>query len=160
VAEAIRSAVDGMDELDKPILAVVMSAAGTPQALLTGRRPIATFEYPESAAAALGRAADRADWLRRPAGTVSEPADVDLRSAKEVITSALGSGDETWLTPAQGRALLGAYGIPLIPERQAHTEDEALAAARARASGGRQDRRRRGAQDRHRRRGARPPRRG
>jgi acetate---CoA ligase (ADP-forming) len=129
VAEAIRSAVDGMDKLDKPILAVVMTAAGTPQALRAGRRPIASFGYPESAAAALGRAADRADWLRRPAGTVSEPADIDPRSAKELVTSALDSGDELWLAPGQTRALLDAYGIPLVRERQARTEDEAVAAA-------------------------------
>ena len=34
---------------------------------------VATFEYPESAARALGHAADRADWLRRPAGGTPEP---------------------------------------------------------------------------------------
>jgi acyl-CoA synthetase (NDP forming) len=130
VAEAIRSAVDGMDTLDKPVLAVVMTAAGTPQALRTGRRPVASFEYPESAAAALGRAADRADWLRRPAGTIAEPAGVDPRSAREVVTSALDSADELWLAPAQARALLDAYRIPLVHERQARSEDEAVAAAR------------------------------
>ena len=93
-------------------------------------RPIASFEYPESAAAALGRASDRADWLRRPAGTVSDPADVDTRSAREVVGQALASGDEVWLDPAQVRALLDAYGIPLVQERPAGSEDEVLAAAR------------------------------
>jgi acetate---CoA ligase (ADP-forming) len=129
VAEAIRRAVDGMKALDKPVLAVVMSGAGSPDALHTGHRPVATFDYPESAAAALGRAADRADWLRRPAGTVSEPADVDPGAAREVITSALDSSDELWLAPDQVRLLLDAYGVPLVPERQAHSEDEAVATA-------------------------------
>jgi acetate---CoA ligase (ADP-forming) len=131
VAEAIRSAVDRLDELDKPVLAVVMSGAGTPQALLTGMRPIASFGYPESAAAALGRAADRADWLRRPAGTVPEPGDLDPRSAKELVASALDSADELWLEPAQARALLDAYCVLLVPERSARSEDDALAAASA-----------------------------
>jgi hypothetical protein len=58
------------------------------------------------------------------------PADIDPRSAKEVVTSAMGSGDELWLAPAQARALLDAYGIPLVHERQARTEDEAVAAVR------------------------------
>ena len=70
VAEAIRRAVDDLETLDKPLLAVIMSSDGTPQILRDGTRPLATFGYPESAAAALGRAAARSDWLRRPAGTV------------------------------------------------------------------------------------------
>jgi acetyl coenzyme A synthetase (ADP forming)-like protein len=129
VADAIRRAVDGMEALDKPVLAVVMSGAGTPETLRSGRRPIATFAYPESAAAALGRAAERADWLRRPAGTIFDPADVDPASAREIVTSALDSGDELWLPPGQVRALLDAYGFPLIPERRARSDDEAVAAA-------------------------------
>ena len=72
VATAIRRAVDAVDHLGKPVLAVVMSEAGVPAALREGARPIAGFSYPESAAAALGHAAARADWLRRPAGTVPE----------------------------------------------------------------------------------------
>ncbi len=130
VAESIRRAVDAAEMVDKPVLAVVMSGAGTPRTLRGGTRPIASFAYPESAAAALGRAADRADWLRRPAGTVSEPAGVDPVRAREIVTSALGSRDELWLAPAETRALLDAYGVPLVHERQARSEHEALAAAR------------------------------
>jgi acyl-CoA synthetase (NDP forming) len=130
IAEAIRRAVDGMEALDKPVLTVVMSAAGAPQSLRAGRRPIASFAYPESAAAALGRAADRADWLRRPAGTVPEVSDFDPSVARDLVATALDSGDELWLAPGQVRTLLDAYGLPLVPERQAGSEQEALAAAR------------------------------
>ena len=46
---------------DKPVLAALMGAdARTPS--------IARFDYPESAARALARAAERAEWLRRPLG--------------------------------------------------------------------------------------------
>ena len=45
-------------ESDKPLLSVVMSADGSAHG---------GFEYPESAAHALGLAAQRAAWLRRPA---------------------------------------------------------------------------------------------
>ena len=51
---------------EKPVLAVVMSAAGVPEALRAGSAA-AAFAYPESAARALGRVAERAEWLRRPA---------------------------------------------------------------------------------------------
>src|SRR5262249_2727401 len=46
----------------KPLLTVVMSADGSRGG----------FAYPESAARALGLAAQRAEWLRRPAGTTPE----------------------------------------------------------------------------------------
>jgi acetate---CoA ligase (ADP-forming) len=130
VAGAIRRAVDGMETLDKPVLAVVMGGTGTSQALREGTRPIASFDYPESAAAALGRAADRADWLRRPAGAVPELADVDPGSAAELVAGVLRSADELWLDPAQTRSLLDAYGVPLVPERGVQTEEEAVTAAR------------------------------
>ena len=37
--------------------------------------------------------------------------------------------DEAWLEPRRARALLDAYGIPLVAERLAPTPDEAVAAA-------------------------------
>ena len=130
VAAAIRAAVDGVEELDKPVLAVVMSAAGTPEPLRTGQRPIARFGYPESAAAALGLAADRAEWLRQPAGTIQEPPGIDAQSAQRVLAEALGRGEDVWLSPQETRALLDAYGLPRVEERHVGTEDEAVAAAR------------------------------
>ena len=45
------------------------------------------FEYPESAAHALGLAAQRAEWLRRPAGTTPE-VDVDLAAARAIVDAA------------------------------------------------------------------------
>jgi acetyl coenzyme A synthetase (ADP forming)-like protein len=129
VAAAIRTGVDGMEELDKPVLAVVMSASGTPEALRNGLRPIARFDYPESAAAALGLAAGRADWLRQPAGTVPELGDINAQAAQAVVADALAGAEDVWLTPQETRVLLEAYRIPLVPERQVRSEDEALAAA-------------------------------
>jgi len=130
VAAAIRAAVDGLDELDKPVLAVVMSAAGTPEVLSAGLRPIAHFNYPESAAAALGLAAGRADWLRQPAGAIPELDDVDLQTAQAVVTKGLARADDVWLAPPETRALLEAYQIPLVAERHVGSGEEALAAAR------------------------------
>ena len=62
VAAAIARASAGAD---KPVLPVVISADGA---------PAGSFTYPESAARALGLAARRAAWLRRPAG---EPPHLD-----------------------------------------------------------------------------------
>ena len=129
VAGAIRRAVDAVDHLGKPVLAVVMSAAGVPAALREGERPIAGFSYPESAAAALGRAAARAEWLRRPAGTVPGLADVEVARAREIVVAALERADDVWLAPPEVRSLLEAYGLPLVEERYVVSEDEGLAAA-------------------------------
>jgi acetate---CoA ligase (ADP-forming) len=124
VAAAIRRAVESV-HTDKPVLAAVMSAEGTPLELLESG--VASFGYPESAARALGLVADRAEWLRRPAGTVPELDGIDEEAAKAVVEAA----GEGWLEPAQARALLEAYGIPVVAERTAADIDEAVAAAEA-----------------------------
>jgi acetyl coenzyme A synthetase (ADP forming)-like protein len=128
VAAAVVEAAAGTDA-DKPVLAVIMSSEGVPVAL-RGSRRVASFAYPESAARALGRIADRADWLRRPQGTVPTLAGVDRARAEAVVAAALSRSDDTWLDPAATRELLAAYGLPLVPEHVAGTVDEAVAAAR------------------------------
>jgi acyl-CoA synthetase (NDP forming) len=105
----------------KPVLPVVL-AAETPEG---------SFPYPESAAQALGRAVERAEWLRRPAGTIPEVEGIDRHSAEAVVMRALAEGEDLWLPPPAVRDLLEAYGIPLVPERLADGPDEAAAAARA-----------------------------
>ena len=101
----------------KPLLPVVMSADGA------ARRG---FDYPESAARALGLAAQRTAWLRRPAGTVPE-LEVDTTRARGIVAEAA----EGWLDGPTARTLLEAYGIPLVAERQAATPAEAVDAASA-----------------------------
>jgi acetyl coenzyme A synthetase (ADP forming)-like protein len=122
VAAAIAETVERA-AADKPVLVVVISAEGMPSALRAEGSPVAAFLYPESAAHALGLAAERAEWLRRPAGAVPELEDVDPAAARAVL-------DEGWLEPAAARALLSAYGVPLVEERLAAGADEAVAAAR------------------------------
>jgi acetate---CoA ligase (ADP-forming) len=129
VADAVVDAVESAHVTDKPVLAAFVSAGGTPAALLREPRRVAAFAYPESAARALGRAAERAAWLRRPAGVVPELEGIDERAAADVIREALNGSSDVWLEPAQVRALLAAYGIPFVPERVAGTEDDAVAAA-------------------------------
>jgi acyl-CoA synthetase (NDP forming) len=112
------------------VLAVVMSAAGIPEPFRRPDGKVAAFGYPESAARALGRAADRAEWLRRPHGAVPELTGIDRRAGERIVAEALGRGDDLWLEPAETRALLEAYGIPVVPERVVASADEAAAAAR------------------------------
>jgi acetyl coenzyme A synthetase (ADP forming)-like protein len=129
VAATIRDTVARLRP-DKPVLAVVISAEGTPAPLREAGAAVASFPYPESAAHALGLAATRAEWLRRPAGTVPAVDGVDAAPARRTVEAVLASSDEAWLEPAQVRALLDAYGVPLVPERVASDTEEAVTAAR------------------------------
>jgi acetate---CoA ligase (ADP-forming) len=122
VAAAISRAV-GAAQSDKPVLAAVMSAEGTPVELLESG--IASFAYPESAARALGIAAERGEWLRRPAGSVPDLEGIDREAARVVVDGAKGE----WLDPAQTRAVLEAYGVPMVSECTAASAEEAIAAA-------------------------------
>jgi acyl-CoA synthetase (NDP forming) len=123
IAEAIAQALEGHDSVDKPVLACVISAGGTPERLLTA--PVAAFDYPESAARALGRAAERAEWLRRPQGRVPELDGCEPASAAELVAEAA----DGWLPPHELRAVLEAYGVPLVRERHCPSAEEAVAAA-------------------------------
>ena len=122
VAGAIARALERLGEPNKPVLASLISSGRMPEALRSA--PVTTFAYPESAARALGRAAERADWLRRPQGTVPELDGIDRAAAEQIVAAG-----ERWLSPEETRGLLSAYGVPLVPERFAESADEAVAAA-------------------------------
>jgi acyl-CoA synthetase (NDP forming) len=128
VAGAILEAVDRVGT-DKPVLAVLISREGTPAALRTSASSVASFAYPESAARALGLAVTRAEWLRRLAGTVPPPPEVDAPAARRIVDAALEERSEAWLDAEATRGLLEAYGVPIVPERMAQTVDEAVDAA-------------------------------
>jgi acetate---CoA ligase (ADP-forming) len=117
-----RAAADAPKE--RPVLCTFLSAKGAPPSLRSAA-PVPSFPYPEAAARALGRAAERGDWLRRPAGTVPAFA-VDHDAAAAVVAGALAHHEDAWLEPAQARALLEAYGVPVVPERIAASPDEAV----------------------------------
>jgi acetyl coenzyme A synthetase (ADP forming)-like protein len=125
VGEAISRAAAAVP--DKPVLCVFISAEGAPASLRSAAN-VPSFAYPEAAARALGRAAERGGWLRRPEGE-APPVERDLDKAHEVVREAIATGGG-WLDAAQTRRLLDAYGLPLVPERVAATSEEALGAAR------------------------------
>jgi acetate---CoA ligase (ADP-forming) len=120
IAEAIGAAAEGSE---KPVLGVVMTGDGAPDAFRKRGSPVASFLYPESAAAALGRAADRAAWLRRPIGVVHRPdhPGVDLGPVSE---------NGRWLDPSEVRSLLESYGLPIALQRTAASPRKAARAAR------------------------------
>ena len=152
VARAVTEAAAAGAE--KPIVAAVMDARGIPPVLLEAG--VASFGYPESAARALGRAAERAEWLRRPAGSVPVLEGIDRRRARESRERRARARPTSGSTPTHARALLEAYGIPVV-KRVAGTRGQgARLAPRSSASPSSSRPPRGSAQDRERRCRARP----
>jgi acetate---CoA ligase (ADP-forming) len=110
--------------IGKPVLTSLIAEGDLPPT-----PGLTNFAYPESAARALGLAAARAEWLRRPAGSVPSVGGIDAARARALVESALADAEDLWLRPDQVRELLEAYGIPVVPERIAGTVDEAVSAA-------------------------------
>ncbi len=113
----------------KPVVAVLLSEEEM------DARPsesgVTLFASPEAAAGALGMAARRATWLRRPQGVVPALPGVDRAAGRAVVESALAAVEEAWLDADQSRELLEAYGIPLARGIVAASPEEAAAAATA-----------------------------
>ncbi len=128
VAAAIRAAVEEAAQA-KPVIAVVVSAEGTPPLLRERDSPVVALPYPESAARALALAAAHADWLARPEPEVKPIEGIDRVAAHRVSAAALADCEDCWLDADATRTLLEAYGIPLVGERVAADADEAVAAA-------------------------------
>jgi acetyl coenzyme A synthetase (ADP forming)-like protein len=122
VADAIERAAAGAE---KPVLASLVAAEA-----VEPRDAFVDFRYPESAARALGRAAERADWLERPSGAVPELDGVDRGAGLDTIAAALARGDSVWLEQDEITKLFEAYGLPLVPQRRVDSIDGAVAAAR------------------------------
>lgn len=119
VAATIAAVADGSS---KPVLGVVMTGGETPAAFRRAGSPVAWFPYPESAAAALGRAAERAAWLRRPVGVVHRP-------DHETLDLGAATDDGRWLDPSEVRSLLESYGLPVAPQQTAASPRKAARAA-------------------------------
>jgi acetate---CoA ligase (ADP-forming) len=72
--------------------------------------------------------AERAEWLRRPAGRVRRfPA--DRTAVRDVVRAALAGGEGAWLDPAAAEHVLSVYGISSAAQRIVEDGDAARAAA-------------------------------
>lgn len=121
VAREVRQAA--AEHPGKPVLGIFMSAQGAASLL----SPIPCFEFPESAAVALARAAGYGAWRALP---VDLPPDVplDVAGVRHVVTGALARGGG-WLTPDEAQTLIAAAGITIPASVPVADEDAAVAAA-------------------------------
>lgn len=127
VARAIVAAVKTFDG-SKPVMAVFLSAQGTPQELRSADFNIPSYAFPETAAIALARAARYREWRERPETVAPEFGDLQKDEAAAVVADALGRG-AGWLTAEETAKLCYCYGLPLVEQRIAHGLEEAVEAA-------------------------------
>jgi acetate---CoA ligase (ADP-forming) len=104
-------------------LAAFMRSGESPPALRDDSRPIPSYQFPEDAARALAKAAERGQWLRRPQGAVPELAGIRHEEAEALLAGALDG--PRWLTIEESTKLLGCYGLPLASGQVARTPKEA-----------------------------------
>jgi len=117
VAQAIQQASAGSS---KPVLATFMGVQST-----LAMAGIPTYTFPESAAVALARVTEYAEWRRRPSAAAPHLATFDRNSVRTAVADAIATGGG-WLDPSRAERLLVAAGINVASARAAHTVDEAV----------------------------------
>lgn len=113
----------------KTMISVLMQ--GDDVAMGTDTFTIPVYEFPETAAQALSKAVDYAEWVRTPYGDVPDLEDIDVPAAQAVVQEALeGMGPEGgWLEPDDVDAVLQAFGLRTPVTSVASTVEEAVEAA-------------------------------
>lgn len=127
VALAIVDAVRALNR-SKPVMAVFLSARGTPEELRLADITIPSYAFPETAAIALSRAARYREWRERTETAAPSFEDIRRDEAAAVAATALSRGDG-WLNVQETATLLRCYGLPLIEQRVTITPEGAGAAA-------------------------------
>jgi acyl-CoA synthetase (NDP forming)/GNAT superfamily N-acetyltransferase len=91
---------------------------------------VPAYEYPESAARALGHAVRYSAWRSRNPGVVPDLPGIRNADARLVVARCLSERRlGGWLAAADVAELLGCYGIAMVPTRPAASADEAAAVA-------------------------------
>ncbi len=109
VARAIRRGAEGAT---KPVLTSFLGTHGVPEALSSLRQNnFPSYAFPESAARALSRVVRYGEWLRQPAGRFPTFDDLDAAAARAVLAGESGRAADRWLSDAEVRTVLAAYGI-------------------------------------------------
>ena len=132
VAGAVREVAPQFRQRGKTLVASFMASRGGRLGLGSGEGgDVPCYVFPESAAAALGRAYEYSEWLKRPKGVIPEPEGIDKERAGEIISSAMerNTARPLWLDAASAASLLGAYGIHTVTSKSAGTAGEAARAA-------------------------------
>jgi acyl-CoA synthetase (NDP forming)/RimJ/RimL family protein N-acetyltransferase len=131
-APPVPQALDGpavvIDEVSRgsqiPVVAVMLGGHEGP---VVAGSPVPAFDFPEPAAAVLGRVVALAEWRASVEADVAEPPSADLEGATAVIQRALRARPEgTLVNVADTQALLRAHGLSVAEARAVTSLEAAL----------------------------------
>lgn len=133
IIDAITEAAPEFHRRGKTLVASLIGSPGSSLAVGPAENgSVPCFTFPESAAFALARGCEYAEWLKRPRGTIPALNRIDEKRAAQVVESAAQerATRPSWLDAASLLELLDAYGIDSVPTMLATTPSEAGKAAR------------------------------
>lgn len=128
VADARAAGADGA-----PVIACLLPGpdAAPDRPLPSGDTAVPVHRFPETAALALAKAVAHAEWRARPADAPPALAGIDAEAARRVCAGAMAGRGGGWLTAAETRDVLAAFGLPIAPGGVAATADAAVGLAEA-----------------------------
>jgi acetyltransferase len=130
--DAAQAVVEVCTKTDKPVLACWMGEAQVTQARAAfAQAKIPEFPTPESSVEAFAYLAEyrrNQELLLQTPGPLAERSEPDIAGAQLIIDGAL-SERRSVLTGLESKALLTAFGLPVIPSVLTHSANEALVAA-------------------------------
>jgi acetate---CoA ligase (ADP-forming) len=116
----------------KPVVACFLGGDGA-RGPLRGdgdARPVPTFPFPESAAHALSRGVQLAEWRRAPEGTIPDLDGLAVDAARALASERLAEHPAGgWLDVSAASAILDCFGVPVVPTERVETADAAVTAA-------------------------------
>jgi acyl-CoA synthetase (NDP forming) len=118
----------------KPVLACFLGVVDAPAELRSssGRLVVPYFAFPEPAAKALGAVVRYATWRQLPTGDEREFHDIDVTSARAIVSKALSAGTaDRWLDANDAAALAASYGLTVAQTVLVSSAADAASAASA-----------------------------
>lgn len=130
--EAARAVIDACHHQHKPVLACWMGndQVATARELFI-KQQIPTYPTPETAIEAFDYLVEyyqNQQLLLQVPGPLAHHSEPDITGARMIIDGSLSEGCKL-LNSLESKALLVAFGIPVMPAREAHSANEALVAA-------------------------------
>jgi len=129
--EAIRKAASSFRRSKKPLLACFMGHRAPEAKLCFDGGSVPCYPFPEEAVAALGRAVEYAEWLKKPKGSIPRIEGLRRAAAGRMIEKVMRStADRPVRLPIRETIdLLRFYGIRFVDTVFAQSADEAAALA-------------------------------
>jgi len=132
VASAIQEVAPQFCQQGKTLVASFMGSRGA--SIKLGSKEecyVPSFAFPEDTAAALARACEYSEWLKRPKGIIPELGGIEQEKAGQLVKLALeqSAGRPLWLDATSVVELLNSYGIRVARSGLARTPEEAIKVA-------------------------------